>query len=150
MMVYGYVRDTNSWIDPLGLANFPTDVDFTGHPDLFPATGNQSSIVTIKMQGARDADFTEAFKLSKIPRADASDYTWHHMHDFNPATGETTMQLINTDAHKATLPHKGSVAQYESHFGMPSKSYGTYDAKMKAYNEGWRTKKPRKLKCPVT
>jgi RHS repeat-associated protein len=152
MKPYAYVGNPNFWVDPLGLANFPTNVDFTGHPDLFPidpSKGHVNNIVTIKMTGDRGSDFTEAYKQARIKRVDATDYTWHHVHDLNPATGESTMQLVKTTTHEAYLPHKGSVSQYEAHFGLPSQSYGTYDAKMKSYNAGWRTKKP-KLKCPVT
>ncbi|MBV7494700.1 HNH endonuclease [Pseudomonas sp. NPDC086112] len=29
--------------------------------------------------------------------------------------GTTTIQLVKTAAHEATLPHRGSVAQYEKH-----------------------------------
>ncbi|MGI4736996.1 MAG: RHS repeat-associated core domain-containing protein [Janthinobacterium lividum] len=148
MRLYGYVGNPNYWVDPLGLAGYRTDIDFTGHPDLFPTTGSQRSIVTIKMTGDRGADFTAAYKEAMIKRRDAGDYTWHHLHDFNPATGETTMQLVKTSTHEAHLPHKGSVSQFEKHFGLPSDSYGKYEAKMKSYNAGWRTGKPKRV-CPA-
>jgi hypothetical protein len=92
------VHDSNVWVAPFGLmADFPTNIDFTGHPDLFPSEG---AIVKIKMQGSRGRDFTEAFKKSGIDRKLADDYTWHHVADFDPTPGETTMQLIKTDIHK--------------------------------------------------
>ena len=47
----------------------------------------------------------------------AKDYTWHHVHDFDPITGETTMQLVEREAH-AVKAHKGSVLQFKSHFGL--------------------------------
>ncbi|KFA58431.1 Rhs-family protein [Gilliamella apicola] len=126
------MHDSNVWVDPFGLmADFPTNIDFTGHPDLFPSEG---AIVKIKMQGSRGRDFTEAFKKSGIDRKLADDYTWHHVADFDPTTGETTMQLIKTDIHKATIPHKGSVYQFEAEFGV---KYGTPAAINKAKAKGW-------------
>lgn len=95
--LYNYVIDTNKFVDVLGLmANFPTNVDFTGHPDLFPITGSQKNIVKIKLQGDRGADCTQAFKEAGIKKVDADGYTWHHVHDLN-GSGETTMQLVKTE-----------------------------------------------------
>lgn len=45
-------------------------------------------------------------------------FTWHHVDDFNPLTGESTMQLVRKDAHVATYPHVGSVSQYEKFYGV--------------------------------
>jgi hypothetical protein len=44
-------------------------------------------------------------------------YTWHHMDDFNPATGECTMQLVKTDIHNLCKPHSGAVKQWENYTG---------------------------------
>ena len=130
--LYSYVNDVNIKVDIFGLMPMPSNVDFTGSPDLFPS---ENAIVKIKMQGARGRDFTEAFKESGIDRKLAGDYTWHHMHDFDPVTGETTMQLVKTDTHKATIPHKGSVSQFEKHFGVEySKKGGAVDI---AKKKGW-------------
>lgn len=49
-------------------------------------------------------------------------YTWHHCDDFDPTTGECTMQLVLRKAHQATYPHKGSVAQYEKFHGVKYKN----------------------------
>ncbi|MDO6819023.1 RHS repeat-associated core domain-containing protein [Zobellia sp. 1_MG-2023] len=143
---YSYVNDSNSWVDSLGLMPIPTDVSFAGSPDLFPTTGNQKNIVQIVLTGDRDADFTRAFKEAGITRAEAKaqgKYTWHHVHDFDPVTGTSTMELVTTKAHKATIPHKGSAGQFSDHFGV---EYDTYESKMKAYEQGWR-KKPTKISC---
>ncbi|WP_412531073.1 RHS repeat-associated core domain-containing protein [Flavobacterium columnare] len=142
---YGYVHDSNSWVDPFGLmANFPTNITFAGSSDLYPVTGNQKNIVEIVMTGDRDADFTRAYKEAGISKQamKGQGYTWHHVHDFDPTTGKTTMELVKTSAHEATLPHKGSASQFAEHFGV---EYDTYESKMKAYEQGWR-KKPRKCK----
>ncbi len=138
-----YAPNPLQWVDPLGLANFPTNVDFTGHPDLFPVTGNQKNIVPITMQGSRGRDFTEAFKASGIPRASAGDYTWHHVHDVDPNTGSTTMQLVKRTTHEASLPHKGSASQVAEHFGV---EYDTPESIQAAERQG--VLKGRKPKAP--
>ncbi|WP_262489879.1 RHS repeat-associated core domain-containing protein [Flavobacterium oreochromis] len=145
MNVYAYVHDSNSWVDIYGLmANFPTNITFAGSSDLYPVTGNQKNIVEIVMTGDRDADFTRAYKEAGISKQamKGQGYTWHHVHDFDPTTGKTTMELVKTSAHEATLPHKGSASQFAEHFGV---EYDTYESKMKAYEQGWR-KKPKKYK----
>jgi RHS repeat-associated protein len=143
--MYGFVFDSNAFVDVFGLmANFPTNVDFTGSADLFPTTGSQKNIVEIVMTGDRDADFTRAYKEAGISKSQmkGKGYTWHHVHDFDSTSGKTTMQLVTTSAHEATLPHKGSASQFAEHFKV---EYDTYEAKMKAYEKGWR-KKPKKCK----
>ncbi|MFK7004671.1 HNH endonuclease [Flavobacterium covae] len=145
MNLYAYVHDSNTYVDPFGLmANFPTNITFAGSSDLYPVTGNQKNIVEIVMTGDRDADFTRAYKEAGISKQamKGQGYTWHHVHDFDPTTGKTTMELVKTSAHEATLPHKGSASQFAEHFGV---EYDTYESKMKAYEQGWR-KKPRKCK----
>ncbi|TXI13130.1 MAG: hypothetical protein E6Q66_10540 [Pedobacter sp.] len=143
--LYAFVKDSNSWIDIFGLAVTKT-VDFTGHPDLYPGPGK--NIVTIKLTGDRSSDFTRAYKEAGINRMDAIDeYTWHHAADFNPKTGTSSMQLVKTTTHEASFPHKGSAGQFKDHFGIP---YDTYEAKVKAFEQGWRSepkKAPKKIKC---
>ncbi|MFJ3485590.1 RHS repeat-associated core domain-containing protein [Pseudomonas sp. NPDC090202] len=133
--LYRYTPNPNIWIDPWGWAF--KGVDFTGSPDLFPVSGVQKNIVTITMQGSRSRDFTQAYKEAGIKASAADDYTWHHLDDFDPKTGKTTMQLVKTSAHEATFPHGGSVSQFEKHFGLPSGSYGNADAVGISQSKGW-------------
>ena len=126
--LYGYVGDCNIWSDVFGL-DFKT-VDFSGHPDLYQGPGKNT--VKIKMQGSRGRDFTGAYKEAgisgKIKKQVDSEYTWHHVADFNPETGECTMQLVKTETHIASLPHKGAVSQFEKEFGVEySKKGGAVD-----------------------
>lgn len=87
---------------------------------LYPAGKGQRSVVEILLTGSRRADFKLANKLGGF--ADKPDgYTWHHVGDFNPATGTATLELVRTGAHTATYPHSGSVAQYEKFFGRTYK-----------------------------
>ncbi len=119
----------------------PTNVDFTGSLDLFPVTGNQKNTVKIVLTGSRNSDFSRAFKKAHLKKKDTKGYTWHHVHDFDVNSGESTMQLVKSEAHKARVPHKGSVGQFVDHFGV---KYDTHEAKVKAYDKGWIPKKPRK------
>ncbi|WP_245609162.1 RHS repeat-associated core domain-containing protein [Vibrio rhizosphaerae] len=135
----GYVHNPMEWVDPLGL-DLKT-VDFTGSNDLFPTSGNQKNIVKIRMQGARGRDFTQAYKAAGINSSDAKGYTWHHVADFDPNTGETTMQLVKTEAHVDSLPHRGSVSQFEKHFGV---EYGSQEAVKTSQSKGWLDGKPPK------
>ncbi len=130
--LYNYAPNPYVWIDPLGLAL--SGVDFSGSPSLYPVTGSQRNIVEITLQGARGRDFTEAYKLAGINEADAWQYTWHHLDDFDPETGKATMQLVTTDAHVASFPHKGSVSQFEKHFGV---KYGSPEAVKISHSKGW-------------
>ena len=135
--LYRYAPNPCAWIDPWGWAY--KGVDFTGSPDLFPVTGNQKKIVTITMQGSRGRDFTQAFKEAGIKATDPAvdDYTWHHVDDFDPKTGKSTMQLVKTSAHEATFPHGGSVSQFEKHFGLRSGDYGKAEAIAISHDKGW-------------
>jgi RHS repeat-associated protein len=134
--LYQYAPNPIGWVDPWGWAF--AGVDFTGSPDLFPTTGKQQNIVTIQMQGRRSRDFTQAFKQAGISKKDATDYTWHHVDDFDAKTGTTTMQLVKTKAHEATFPHGGSVSQYEKHFKV---KYDSAEAVNISASKGWLSNK---------
>ncbi len=149
---YGYVHNPLAWVDPRGLTSTWSPAgasakgypgigvtpnggpDFAGTSYLYPAGEGQSSIVQVQMQGTRGRDFTQGFSESGISRADADGYTWHHVDDFDPATGTTTMQLVQSDAHEATYSHEGSVKQFSDQFGV---KYDTPDAVKVSESEGW-------------
>jgi hypothetical protein len=44
-------------------------------------------------------------------------YTWHHL-DYDPASGTGTPQLVQREAHLASMPHYGGVFQYEQYNGL--------------------------------
>jgi RHS repeat-associated protein len=134
--LYQYAPNPIGWADPWGWAY--AGVDFTGSSDLYPIKGAQKNIVTIKMQGSRSRDFTQAYKEAGIPRSAKKDYTWHHVDDFDPKTGNTTMQLVRKSAHEATYPHGGSVAQYEKHFKV---NYDSSESVLAASKKGWLANK---------
>ncbi|QYX50268.1 HNH endonuclease [Pseudomonas tussilaginis] len=141
---YQYAPSAVTWIDPWGLAF--KSVNFEGSPDLFPISGNQKNIVTIQLQGSRGRDFTEAFKQAGLTKAQVKrvgKYTWHHLDDFDPMTGKGTMQLITQSAHEASLPHTGSVAQFEKHFGLSSGAYGTSEAVAISQDKDWLKGRPQ-------
>ena len=131
MNLYQYAPNPVGWIDPLGWLTFPAN-----SPDLFPVSGVQRNIVEITMQGSRGRDFTAAYKEAGISKTQAKGYTWHHVDDFNPKTGKTTMQLVKTNGIHGKTSHKGSVNQFEKKFGV------TYDdprAIKIASKKGWLT-----------
>lgn len=97
------------------------------------------------MQGSRGRDFTEAYKVAGIKAKYSADCKWHHVASFDPVTGKTTMQLVTTAAHDATIPHAGSVSQFEKHFGLPSGSYGSADAVGVSQSQGWLKGRPQKV-----
>jgi RHS repeat-associated protein len=131
MNLYRYAPNPIKWIDPLGWAY--QSVDFSGSPDLYPTTGAQQNIVEITMQGSRTRDFTQANKAAGFTKT-PDDFTWHHVSDFNPETGKTTMQLVSRSAHEATYPHAGSADQFAKHFGV---QYDSPEAVAKAHEKGW-------------
>jgi len=96
--------------------------DFSGSSYLYPTNPGQKNTAIIQMQGSYYQDFKAANKAAGFNGAKApKDYTWHHLDDLNPVTGEVTMQLIEQGAHRATYPHKGAVSQFEKHFGIEYK-----------------------------
>ncbi|MBN6065165.1 HNH endonuclease, partial [Aggregatibacter actinomycetemcomitans] len=126
---YGYVFNPCGWVDPLGLALMPV---------IFPPA-KVIKQVTISMQGYRDGDFKAANAAAGINGARGKptigahksvygDVTWHHM-DYDPATNTATMQLVQRADHEASLPHKGSVKDFEDATGL---KYESDEAKSKA------------------
>ncbi|MFM2482556.1 RHS repeat-associated core domain-containing protein [Celerinatantimonas sp. YJH-8] len=121
-----YVHNPVDWADPLGLSKY-IGVDFTGTDALYQ---NGINTVKIKMTGGRYGDFKAANKLAgyKGPSGNATGkshpdgYTWHHLNDYDPATNESTMQLVKTESHEATFPHAGSVSQFEKYHGVEYES----------------------------
>jgi len=105
--------------------------DFATTQYLYPIAGAEKNIVKIKMSGYRTSrngivgDFEAAnieagFRGKNPPKfIDANgnqiQYTWHHLDDFNPITGECTMQLVRSDVHTGVqgMTHSGSVSQFK-------------------------------------
>lgn len=92
----------------------PTFVDT---PYLYPVAEGQLNVVDIPLTGSRRGDVKAANAMAGFART-PKDYAWHHVDDFNPATGTSSLELVEKGAHKATNPHRGSVAQYETFFGI--------------------------------
>ena len=88
---------------------------------------NQGQTIKIKMSGKRNGS-TGDFALANAEMKKISPnfvkpqgYTWHHLDDFNPVTGECTMQLVESSAHQGAgvtgMQHSGSVEQWKSYYG---------------------------------
>ena len=91
--LHSYAPNSLRFIDPLGLAPLK-GVDFTGQEVFYPVGPGQYNEVQIKMQGSRGRDFTLANEAAGIKGGVPEGYTWHHVDDFDPKTGRTTMQLV--------------------------------------------------------
>ena len=124
--VFAYAPNPVGWIDPWGLSKYS--------PVLFPPE-KVIAEQTIKMQGSRGGDFKEANRLSNFngkkgePTQYAhldthADTVWHHV-DYNPVTNEAKMQLVSRADHRATIPHAGSVVEFEE-FHRPTLGNAKY------------------------
>ena len=113
-----------SWAAKKGYAGVGTTVNggptFAGTEHLYPAAQGQRSVVRVKLTGSRRKDERLANKEGKFAGTPKG-YRWHHVDDFDPLSGEATFELVDTNAHDATLGHAGSVAQYVKHHGVPYK-----------------------------
>jgi hypothetical protein len=90
---------------------------FVGTDHVYPATEGQRSVVRIKLTGSRRKDEDLANEWGGFAQT-PDGYMWHHVDDFDPQSGEASLELIDQGAHIATYPHTGSVAQYEKHHGV--------------------------------
>ncbi|MCY6354524.1 HNH endonuclease signature motif containing protein, partial [Clostridium sp. ZS2-4] len=117
-------------------------LDFSESQYIMKNGNGDPIIATIDMSGSRSKDFTRAFDEVDIPANQRNkileDYTWHHIDDYDEATGKCTMQLVKKDAHVATYPHKGSCAQYDGIHGETyNKKYKGKTPKEKAADNGF-------------
>ena len=133
--VYFFGPNLSQWADPLGLARFPSVT--------FPKDKTIKD-VTIKMQGSRKQDFNTANKEAGIlgckgkatttsHKDHYGEVTWHHV-DYDPKTNAARMQLVTTADHVASLPHGGSVSDFEQAHGVVYESKEAKDL-AKALNE---------------
>jgi hypothetical protein len=88
-----------------------------GTDHLYPAGEGQRSVVDIELTGSRRADEKRANEVGGFTKT-PNGYIWHHVDDFNPQNGTSSLELVKKDAHWATLPHAGSVSQYEKFHGI--------------------------------
>ncbi|WAG45268.1 HNH endonuclease [Clostridium estertheticum] len=86
---------------------------FEGTQYMYPVGERQLNRVTIAAQGKRPADFNLANEMAGL-ESTPSNAVWHHLDDYNVETGEITLELVYKDAHRATVPHAGSCAQYDA------------------------------------
>ena len=68
--------------------------------------------------GGRAGNIIAGFGETDLPPTlNGVNYTWHHLDDFDPVTGECTMQLVRRDIHNASKPHTASPKQYSNYIG---------------------------------
>ena len=126
------VTGTRKGYTRIPLTTLTAEPTYAGTNHLFPVTGDQKNVVQIQMTGNRKADFKAANIKAKLEWLIAAEggvltappegYVWHHRADFvlipdgtTPPYGTCTMELVQQDAHKATIVHRGSCDQYNNH-----------------------------------
>lgn len=98
-------------------------VDFKSTPQFIYGNKNDiPGVVKIKLTGNDNIDFKMAFKKAgisdELSKTLKEDYVWHHMDDFDPITGECTMQLVKRNVHEASCPHIGGGGLYKAFMGI--------------------------------
>ena len=101
----------------------PMSVDFSSTPQhIYGGKADKPGIVKIKLTGNDEKDFLMSFKKAGISDSLAIElnktYTWHHVDDFDPLTGECTMQLVNRKVHEGSCPHIGGGGLYKAFMGI--------------------------------
>ncbi|WP_170974379.1 HNH endonuclease, partial [Citrobacter sp. wls619] len=115
---YGYVHNPLSWIDPLGLDRTPIIFLPDGGDVLHPGSispENPEGIFTIRATGSHVGDKESLLNAININENSARGWTGHHV-DYNPATNEMRMQLVNPDYHGG-YGHIGGVKDFEDYTG---------------------------------
>lgn len=92
---------------------------------VYDVGGRRYDDIRIKMSGSREIDFQRAWEEAgldqhTIGQNSSRSYTWHHLDDYNPDSGECTMQLVLTPIHDV-LKHAGSVHMWELFWGLGGK-----------------------------
>ena len=62
--------------------------------------------------------FKKAGISDEIAKKLDESYTWHHLDDFDPLTGECTMQLVDRKIHQISCPHIGGAGLYKAFMGI--------------------------------
>lgn len=113
-------RSPASWATEKGYAGISTTRNggpaLAGSDHLYPVGQGRQSVVKIELTGSRRDDYKRANELGGFIETPER-YMWHHVDDFDPKIGMATLELVKKDAHRATLPHSGSVAQWEKFHG---------------------------------
>jgi hypothetical protein len=87
-----------------------------GTDHIYPAGPGQRSVVQIELTGSRRNDYKRANELGGFTETPEG-YMWHHVDDFDPQTGTSSLELVKEEAHEATYPHAGSVSQWQKFHG---------------------------------
>lgn len=127
MQLYGYVHDTNNWLDPLGLAEHITFPSGTLHPQTVKPD-NPTGTYKIQATGYHHNDKVALYEAAGLKESfDSSKWISHHV-SYDPKTNEMTMQLVDINPHTKT-DHIGGVKDFEDHHKT---KYNTEQASKKA------------------
>ena len=113
--LYGYVHDTNTWLDVWGLRGGATSfLNSVVHPDTINPE-HPNGIYTIQATGNYNQDKKELFGEAGLKKSfdDYKGYVAHHI-SYDPETNTMEMQLVLEEAH-SKVPHTGGVKEYQDH-----------------------------------
>ncbi|MBC8054717.1 MAG: HNH endonuclease [Sphingobacteriaceae bacterium] len=100
------------------------DILFKGNPVIYKFK-DAYGILKIKYSSVRDIDFRLAYEKLGMSTDDIKKiedlYVWHHLDDWDPVSGEGTMQLVLKSLHNSTgydnaLNHTGGVALWKWYY----------------------------------
>ena len=124
--LYGYVGDTNWWVDPFGLARVG-NISFLErqHPSSL-TPDNLGGVWNIPATGNRHQDRLDFLDLLGI---DNPGRDWHvHHTSWNPDTNMMQVQLVDASTHMSRS-HVGGINDFQQETGT---RYGTADAREEA------------------
>lgn len=105
------------------LKGFQVPLKANGAPDfksfLAPVRkGQLNELVDFEYTGSYGKDFRKADELAGFTKDNPrpANTTWHHVEDYNSKTGKGTLQLVESDVHRAAN-HSGGVSQYRTIHG---------------------------------
>lgn len=89
--------------------------------DIFFRNSKKNADWKITMTGDHATDVRLADLAAGITAAERKGYVWHHLDDFNPETGQCTMQLVLAEFHKLAvhgqeLQHIGGSGLYRNFY----------------------------------
>jgi TANFOR domain-containing protein len=99
--------------------DFSDNINNCLHPDVVGKKIEITVTGQMNSNAAKIGDVELANQAAGIAgKSTPTGYTWHHLDDFNPATGKCTMQLVKSTEHQKCRPHTGGVKQWENFFGQ--------------------------------
>ena len=119
--LYGYVIDTNIWVDRFGLRGHLSFIREALHPATI-TPGNPGGTIKIQATGSHAGDKVAVYEKTKIKDVWSDEYRVHHV-SYDPKTNEMTMQIVKKDPHR--IGHVGGAKDFKDDTGF---KYNTPEA----------------------